>query len=592
MRDLTVRTTLGRTLVRDVGFELERGQTLGIVGESGSGKSMTARAVMRVLAENVVSAGQIEFDGVDLAAKTERELRPLRGARMNMVLQDPFTALNPLMTVGQHIRESLPPAIRRHRSRSRSETAARLDEVGLEAASVADRYPFQLSGGMRQRVVLAAALAADPELLIADEPTTALDVTTQADILALLSRLQRTRAMALVLITHDLRVAFSVCDRVLVMYAGSVVEDAPATRLVDQPEHPYTIGLLGAEPPISHYAEELTSIPGNVPAADSVAEVCSFADRCQWQAPECVGSRPPLALVAPQHRSACRRSDELRPELRKLRQHLSVPSPQPAPSGKEPILTVTDLVKSYRVPTLVGKTRVTTAVNRVSFTIAADESLGLVGETGSGKTTIARCLLGLEHPDGGEIALSDIDISDYRRLSRSRRSEVRRLVQVVFQDPYSSLNAKLTIGATLAEAVRVRSDAGQVNEEIAELLTMVGLPAEYAERRPGALSGGERQRVAIARAIAVRPQLLICDEPVAALDVSVQAQVLELLREIRGRYGTSFLFITHDLSVVRQMTERAIVLQGGEIVESGSTSDVLDHPQHPYTTRLIESIPT
>jgi peptide/nickel transport system ATP-binding protein len=592
VENLTVRTRMGRTLVRDVSLALAAGQTLGIVGESGSGKTMTARSLVRILPANVVSAGSIRFKGAELTGMSERALRRLRGTSISMVLQDPFTALNPLQTVREHLRESLRRSGRRDRKATTAEIGQRLREVGLDPDAVAGKFPFQLSGGMRQRVALAAALAADPDLLIADEPTTALDVTTQAEVLELLKQLQRDRGMAMIFITHDLRVAFSICDRVMVMYAGSIVEDAPAAELDARPQHPYSLGLLLAEPPVSHYVSQLSFIPGSVPAADSVAAQCSFAARCGWAAEVCHARRPELTAAGPGRESACVRLADIREELELAvdQQQPAAPARTRAVRGEGSLLVARGLTKTYRTSSLTGRARTTVALQDVSFEIGAGESVGLVGETGSGKTTVARCILGLASPDSGELSLAGIDISRYRNLSKPQLRQARRLVQVVFQDPYASLNPALTIGSSLSEALAAGPDDG-TRPAVAELLEMVGLPASYAGRRPAALSGGERQRTAIARAIAVRPRLLICDEPVAALDVSVQAQVLELLRDVRARYGTSLLFITHDLSVVRQMTDRALVLRHGQIVESGSTAAMLDNPQHPYTIRLIESIP-
>ncbi|TQE22745.1 ABC transporter ATP-binding protein [Streptomyces ipomoeae] len=600
-----------RTLVRDVRFDLAAGQTLGIVGESGSGKTLTARAVMGVLADGLRAEGEVLFDGIPLLGRRERELRPLRGSRLAMVLQDPFTALNPLQTIGEHLRESLAPRARRDRATAAAEISRRLREVELDPDTVAGRYPFQLSGGMRQRVALAAALAQDPDLLIADEPTTALDVTTQAELLALLRRLRADRGMALVLITHDLRVAFTVCDRVLVMYAGSVLEDAPAAALARSPRHPYSLGLMLAEPPVSHYVDRLSPLPGQVPPADGVADRCAFADRCAWRRDSCVTARPDLVRLPDDRASACARATEIADELHARRLHPITPGTPPTTPGGAPFLVVDGLTKTYRrrssfavrprrtaarapaetaTRTAAG---IPAALREVSFELREGESLGVVGESGSGKTTLARCVLGLTTPSTGTIRLGGIDVSDYRRLSRPDLREVRRLVQIVFQDPYASLNPRLTIGATLREAVAARGKdhAADPAHQAAELLDLVRLPASYAYKHPGRLSGGERQRVAIARALAVRPKLLICDEPVAALDVSVQAQILELLREVRAAYGTGLILITHDLSVVRQMTDRVVVLRGGEIVESGRTTDALDSPRHPYTRRLLASIP-
>jgi peptide/nickel transport system ATP-binding protein len=386
-------------------------------------------------------------------------------------------------------------------------------------------------------------------------------VTTQADVLALLRRLREERGMALILVTHDLRVAFDVCDRVIVMYAGSVLETAPATGLAEAPQHPYSLGLMLAEPPVTHYVDQLTAIPGQVPSADEVGEACAFADRCEWRADVCVGGRPELAELSPDRRSACVRVGEIGDELGARLATRSVPAEPPAFQRTKPLLSVQGVAKTYwkgHAP----------ALREITFELGEGEALGVVGESGSGKTTLARCILGLTRPDTGTINLTGS-------------------VQIVFQDPYSSLNPRLRVGTMLREAIH----AADERQDVAELLELVGLPAEYARLRPASLSGGERQRVAIARALAVRPRLLICDEPVAALDVSVQAQILELLRRIRRERGTALLFITHDLSVVRQMTDHAIVLQGGAIVERGETTALLDAPSHPYTERLVSSIP-
>ncbi|WP_406502866.1 dipeptide ABC transporter ATP-binding protein [Streptomyces sp. NBC_01602] len=596
VRDLRVRTRHGRTLVHAAHFDLRAGEVLGIVGESGSGKTMTARALVRALADGVVADGEVDFGGTKVLDTPERDLRPLRGSRFAMVLQDPFTALNPLQTVREHLRESLRLELRRDRAGARAEVVRRLAEVGL-GGEVADRYPFQLSGGMRQRVAIAAALAQDPELLIADEPTTALDASTQAQVLDLLRRLQRDRGMALILITHDLRVAFSVCDRIMVMYAGTVLEYAPTQSISRAPRHPYSLGLLLAEPSVTHYQDKLSFVPGSVPAADTVTDSCAFASRCQWRTETCTDAAPALTEVgsdtgASRHMSACIRVAELQPDLDAMLQSRTADQGTvPAQATGAALLKVTDLGKTFRTASLLGRRRETTALHDVSFDIARGESLGLLGETGSGKTTTARCILGLATPSTGSIQLDDIDISDYRRLSREQRTRVRRMVQVVFQDPYASLNPSLTIGTALSEALAAGGGNDRAPSSVDELLDLVGLERDYTRRKPSALSGGERQRVAIARALAVGPELLICDEPVAALDVSVQAQILELLRDVRVRCGTSMLFITHDLSVVRQMTDRTLVLRGGEVIEAGNTPQLLDAPQHPYTQSLVDAVP-
>ena len=549
---------------------------------------MTARSIVGLLPSGVCAHGSVSFAGESLLGAGLRTLRAIRGARIALLLQDPFAVLNPVQTVREHILESLPTEVRRNRAHARDQVRDRLQEVGLSYDRVGTSYPFQLSGGMRQRVALAAALARDPEVLIADEPTTALDVSAQADVLGLLGSLTRRRAMALMVITHDLRVALSVSDRVLVMYAGTILEHGPASALMRGPRHPYTLGLLLAEPPVSHFVEHLTSAPGDAPSTAKPLVGCAFAERCRWRASECVTIRPSLRAVGEGRESACLRIDRIAEEMQA---ELSSPrggSPPVAPGNAPSLCRFEAVSKRYRTRELFGRAREAHAVREVSFEIGADESVGLVGETGSGKTTLARCLLGLTRPDSGRIILGTHDITDYRRLSGDERTRIRQLVQVVFQDPYGSLNPAMTVRATLGEAIRHRR-AGAGGVDVEQLLSLVGLPARSAERRPVALSGGERQRVAIARAVAVAPRLLVCDEPVASLDVSMQAQILELLRGIRQCLGTSLLFITHDLSIVRQMTDRVVVLYRGEVVESGVSAHVLDAPTHPYTVRLIHA---
>ncbi|MEU5695869.1 ABC transporter ATP-binding protein [Actinosynnema sp. NPDC020468] len=577
-----------RPLVRDVTFAVEAGTSVGIVGESGSGKSLTVRSLVGLLPREVVATGSVTFDGQELLGRSERDLRAVRGTRISLLMQDPFSMLNPVQTAFAHVAEGLPARLRGNRAKVRAEVYGRLEEVGLDPARAAHRYPFQLSGGMRQRVAMAAALAGDPELLIADEPTTALDATTQAQVLAMLDSLRRQRGMALVLVTHDLGVAFSVCDRIMVMYAGGLVEQAPAAVLRHDPRHPYTAGLLRSHLPIDRRVEHLRSIPGRVPPAESVGGQCGFASRCAWAVADCRSERPELRLVAPGHTTACLRVDEIAPELLGTDEEGGQDTGDVSVADPGVLLTVRDLRKSYR-DLVSGKQR-TQALKGVSFDVGVHESVGLVGESGSGKTTIARALLGLVHPDSGSIELGGLDLADYRKLTRAQSREVANLVQVVFQDPYSSLNPARTIGATLREAILTRDRDADHRGEIAELLTQVGLTERHGLRRPAQLSGGERQRIAIARAVALRPRLLICDEPVAALDVSVRAEILSLLRELRQRYGMSMLFITHELSVVRQMTDRVLVLHHGEVVEHGRTAEVLDHPGHAYTARLVGSV--
>ncbi|GMQ85170.1 MAG: ABC transporter ATP-binding protein [Acidimicrobiia bacterium] len=593
VHDLRVSSDAGRkqrAITTGMNLTVEAGETVGIVGESGSGKSMTARAIVRLLPPGVFADGRVVFEGRDLLDLNERAMIGVRGSGISMMLQDPFTMLNPLLRCGAHIDESLSDRRRLSKSERRAEVMRRLAEVGIDGDAVAGRYPFQLSGGMRQRVALAAALARDPKLLIADEPTTALDVTTQAEILELLRSVQQDRGMGVLLITHDLRVAFSVCDRIHVLYAGGVVEMSPAPAMEREPLNPYTLGLLLSEPAADRRQPELVAIPGSVPEPDEVAGSCSFAPRCSWVAERCWEGKPALVEAEPGRLSACIRLDEIRPQMLELRRSaaLHVEAAPAVNTVVDSLIAVNEVSKTFKD----GGGEVE-ALRSVSVAFDRGESVGMVGESGSGKTTLGRCLVGLETPSSGSIEIGGIDASNYQRLGKLDRSRLRGTIQIVFQDPYSSLNPRHTVGRALREAVRVHHEGDTSAEEptVGSLLEQVGLPASYARRKPASLSGGERQRVAIARALAVRPDFLVCDEPVSALDVSVQAQILNLFKELREALGIGYLFITHDLAVVRQVVDRAYVLYRGEVVEQGPVDALFDDPQHVYTRKLIASLP-
>jgi peptide/nickel transport system ATP-binding protein len=580
------------TITTGTNLVVRPGETVGIVGESGSGKSLTARAIIRLLPDGVSAEGSIRYRGRDVMDVREKQMRTLRGGDISLIFQDPFTMLNPLLRCGEHIAEMLVDADggRPSRERLRHETVRRLAEVGIHDSHVATRYPFQLSGGMRQRVALAAALAKDPELLIADEPSTALDVTTQAEILKLLRSVQQARGMGLILITHDLRVAFTTCDRVYVLYAGSLLEIGHAQTIEREPLHPYTLGLLLSEPSTEQKLGELAAIPGSVPAADDVAGMCPFVPRCRWARDVCRRGDPPLVAVEGDHRSACVRLLDIRHEMRELRDEVLRTPAETTPVLGKTLAAVDGVTKTFDV----GRGRRVEALKRVSLTIGPGECVGLVGESGSGKTTLGRCLVGLETPTAGRIEIDGVDASDFGAMSKSARARVRHTVQMIFQDPYSTLNPRHTVGRTLTEALqRTGIEAGRRSAAaaVAELLDRVGLPQGFARRRPAALSGGERQRVAIARALAVQPALLVCDEPVSALDVSVQAQILNLFRQLQAELQIGYLFITHDLAVVRQVADRIYVLLKGEVVESGPADEILSQPKHAYTRQLMDSVP-
>jgi oligopeptide/dipeptide ABC transporter ATP-binding protein len=599
VRALRIASALGgreKTIVSGIDLSVAPGEAIGIVGESGSGKSMTARSIVQLLPEGVEAQGEILWNGRNLLTASERAMTRVRGGEIGLVFQDPYTMLNPLLRCGRHIEESLRQGDGRHLSRARDlrpEVLRRLAEVGIDDPAVADRYPFELSGGMRQRVGIAASLARNPRLLIADEPATALDVTTQREVLVLLKSLQQSRGMGLILITHDLRVAFAMCDRIYVLYAGSVVEIGLAAAVEQEPLHPYTLGLFLSEPPLDRKVDEFAAIEGSVADPDDVATCCTFAPRCAWANDRCHATKPPLALVGPRHESACVRLSEIRSEMSTMRARVEQPASDVSGSAGAPLVSATAVRKVFKAGSVgVGHKHEVIALDGVSIEVGAHESVGLVGESGSGKTTLGRCIVGLETPTGGEILIDGIDVSNYRQLSGRDRRRVRQTVQIIFQDPYSTLNPARTIGATLSEALAIGFPEAKKADKLLEgILDRVGLPAGYALRKPAALSGGERQRIAIARALAANPRMIVCDEPVSALDVSVQAQILNLFKAIRADLGVGYLFITHDLAVVRQIVDRVYVLCKGEVVEEGPVPTTLDHPRHPYTVRLMNSIP-
>ncbi|MBF8187396.1 ABC transporter ATP-binding protein [Nonomuraea sp. K274] len=577
--------------VRGVSYAVRPGEVLGIVGESGSGKSVTSAAVMGLLPPGARVTGSVRLRGRELIGAPERELTSFRGKSMSMVFQDPLSALTPVYRVGDQIAE----AVRVHQRVSKETAMVKavelLELVGIpHPAERALAFPHEFSGGMRQRVVIAMAIANDPDVIICDEPTTALDVTIQAQVLEVLKRAQQKTGAAIVLITHDLGVVAGFADRVLVMYAGRPVEVGDVDDIFYRPRMPYTVGLLGSVPRVDRGGRRaLTPIEGNPPSPAALPPGCPFAPRCPLRIDACDEREPPLFDVGAGHRAACIRWEEVRPYTRGRH---AAPAGPPARRAREErtVLEVHDLVKEY--PLLKGavfKRRVGTvhAVAGVDFDIRQGETLGLVGESGSGKTTTLTQILELAAPQEGRIVVLGRDTA---RLSGGERTRIRRDMQVVFQDPLASLDPRMTVYDILAEPLRTHGER-RPGRRVGELLALVGLDPPHAARYPQDFSGGQRQRIGIARALALEPRLLVLDEPVSALDVSIQAGVINLLGSLKARLGLSYLFVAHDLAVVRHIADRVAVMYLGRIAEIGQVDAVYDAPAHPYTQALLSAIP-
>ncbi|MEV4803802.1 ABC transporter ATP-binding protein [Nonomuraea sp. NPDC049421] len=588
--DLTVSFG-GVPAVRGVSYAVRPGEVLGIVGESGSGKSLTCAAVMGLLPPRARVTGSVRLHGRELIGAPDRALNAFRGKTMSMVFQDPLSALTPVYRVGDQIAE----AVRVHQRVSKETALVKavelLDLVGIPHPSErALAFPHEFSGGMRQRVVIAMAIANDPDVIICDEPTTALDVTVQAQVLEVLKRAQAKTGAAIIMITHDLGVVAGFADRVLVMYAGRPVEVGGVDDVFYRTRMPYTVGLLGSIPRVDTGARQpLTPIEGNPPSPAELPPGCPFAPRCPMRIDECDAAEPPLYDVGEGHRAACIRWQEVHPRP---------PGKHAAPEegvrlrarGERPVLEVRHLVKDF--PLLKGavfKRRVGTvhAVAGVSFDIRQGETFGLVGESGSGKTTTLTQILELAAPQEGSVVVLGHDTA---KLGRAERTEIRRDMQVVFQDPLASLDPRMTVHDILAEPLRTHGRP-EPARRVGELLTLVGLDPSHAARYPQDFSGGQRQRIGIARALALEPRLLVLDEPVSALDVSIQAGVINLLDSLRTRLGLSYLFVAHDLAVVRHIADRVAVMYLGRIAEIGRVEAVYGTPMHPYTQALLSAIP-
>lgn len=600
--DIEIRSGVVHTL-SGVDLHVNPGETLGIVGESGSGKTMTALSLMGLLPQGgSVSSGQIILDGQDLTKLALKEKRKLRGTKVGMIFQDPLTSLNPTMKIGLQVCEPL----RVHEKLSKKEALERaveiLKRVGMPRPEVViNNYPHQLSGGMRQRVMIAMALICKPRILIADEPTTALDVTTQMQILDLIDELRDEYQMGVILITHDLGVVAGHTDRVAVMYAGRIVETAPTKTLFTEPKHRYTSSLMAALPERALAAgTKLFSIPGAPPSLTNLPVGCRFAARCLWTTNECRAGYPDLSGDDTHTFSCFHPVQEGDESLAALQAKLDTQK-----NGDEAVAQQAPLVSSKVLLDVKEASReyesagsgffkrdkgVVSAVDRVSITVKKGETYGLVGESGCGKSTMGRLIAGLERPSGGAI---ELDGRDLATLKGRDAVTIHRDVQMMFQDSYAAMDPRMRIDQILAEPMSIQKtgNARQVAERIMEIIEQVGLTEEILDRYPHEFSGGQLQRIGFARSLTLAPDLIVADEPVSALDVSVQAQVLNLMKDLQAELGLSYLFISHDLAVVQYMADRIGVMYLGRIVEEGPAKEVVENPKHPYTKALIDSIP-
>jgi peptide/nickel transport system ATP-binding protein len=613
--DLTVNLQSAESsvaLVEDVSFDIDRGETLCIVGESGSGKTVTAQTVIRLLeyVAPVETTGRVSFDGTDLTNATQQQMGDLRGLRVAMVFQECMEALNPTKRVGAQLEEVWDY----HRARrdapgaptARERAVTMLRDVEMpDPEGCLEKYPHQLSGGMQQRAMIAMALMCDPELLIADEPTTALDVTIQAEILRRLRILQRDRGMASLLITHDMGIAAELADRIAVMYSGRIVEIGPATEMLRVPRHPYTAGLLACVPrPGQRQVGDLPTIPGNVPPPGRRPVGCRFAPRCERATDVCRSTEPKLAAPdAGGHPVAC--WHPLPPPVSRAAALLATGTPvdgRPEAAGGEVLVRLDDVTKIYArrararlsaraAADLEAKADSVVAVDHISLELHRGELFGLVGETGSGKSTMGRLIGRLEDPTAGTITLGGDDLAAMRR--RSQEKAFRRKVQMIFQDPYASIDPRFLVGRVVAEPLHALTgrSRSEIRARVLQLLADVGLPASTVDRRVDELSGGQRQRVAVARAMAVDPELIVADEPTSALDVSVQGQVMNVLLGLQRERGLTYLFISHNLSLVLAVADRIGVMYLGALIEVAPATLIAAGPAHPYTAALLDANP-
>jgi peptide/nickel transport system ATP-binding protein len=580
--------------VRGINYHVEAGEVVAMVGESGSGKSAAAMAVMGLLPEYAAVSGSVRLHGRQLLGLPDTAMSAFRGTSIGMVFQDPMSALTPVYSIGDQIAEAIEVHQSLGRKAARTRATELLELVGITGpAQRARAFPHELSGGERQRVVIAIAIANDPDLLICDEPTTALDVTVQAQILEVLNTAREVTGAGVLIITHDLGVVAEFADRALVMYAGRVVEAAPVAELYRDRRMPYTVGLLGSAPRLdSAQGSRLVPIPGAPPSLTSLDPGCPFAPRCPLVIDECRTAEPDLAVVATGHRAACIRTEHVAGRSAADIYGVSIDTAAPEPGQAPVVVRVRDLSKTYRLTKGVllrrhiGEVR---AVDGISFDLQQGRTLGIVGESGSGKSTTLHEILELAAPQSGSIEVLGTDVAT---LTAGGRRELRRDLQVVFQDPVASLDPRLPVFDVLAEPLRANGfNKGESTTRVAELLDLVGLRRADASRYPAEFSGGQKQRIGIARALALQPKILALDEPVSALDVSIQAGIINLLLDLQQQLGLSYLFVSHDLSVVKHLAHRVAVMFAGAIVEQGEAEEVLRRPQHDYTRQLLAAVP-
>lgn len=589
VKELAVEFSSARGKVRAVdrvSWSVEPGQIVALVGESGCGKSVSALSILRLLSEPAgkIVGGQIIFDGRDLLQLSEREMQKLRGSALSMIFQEPMTSLNPVLTIGSQLMEPMRIHMRLTPDQARARALELLALVGIgDGERRLAQYPHHLSGGMRQRVMIAMGLACNAKLIIADEPTTALDVTIQAQILELMKGLSQKLGTSLVIITHNLGIVARYADVVHVMYAGRIVESGPAEELFRNARHPYTAGLLRSVPRLDEpRTSRLATIEGGPPDLTNPAPGCRFAARCSFRIAAC-DTDPAKTVIGPSHTAFCHRTSE-------SLQLVPIPAVDEVANkiaDKPAILSVRNLRKHFAV----GGGMTAKAIEDVSFDVPQGMTVGLVGESGCGKTTIGRTVLQLAAATSGEIVFEGRDLT---KVGGAELTKLRRRIQVVFQDPYSTLNPRMTIGQLLAEPLRVHKivpSAKAARERVAELLTQVNLPVAMAERYAHQLSGGQRQRVGIARALAMEPSFIVLDEPVSALDVSIQGQIVNLLEDLQAKLGLTYLFIAHDLAVVRHVAHRVVVMYLGRIMEVADGDSLYETPLHPYTRALLDAAP-